>query len=107
MEVSQIFSVWTRPRSANWFETQRRTDTAAVLAAGVAAAFGAPLAGIVFAVELGIGGSILPAILAALVARGLTVVWGTQLHLNWPMLQFAGGLREWLSLGGIVGGYPN
>ena len=102
MEVSQIFSVWTRPRSANWFETQRRTDTAAVLAAGVAAAFGAPLAGIVFAVELGIGGSILPAILAALVARGLTVVWGTQLHLNWPMLQFAGGLREWLSLGGIV-----
>ena len=57
-----------RPRSARWFEQRRRTDTATALAAGVSAAFGAPFAGFLLPIELGLGGRAISAVVASLTA---------------------------------------
>ena len=72
VELSQSFCMKTRPLSARWFELKRRTDAAASLAGGVSAAFGAPFAGILLPMELGIGGRGISVVVSS-VAAFLTV----------------------------------
>ncbi len=67
IEAAYGFAAKIRNRSARWFENRRRTDVACAMASGIAAAFGAPLAGILFPVELGIGGRTLYSAVASLV----------------------------------------
>jgi H+/Cl- antiporter ClcA len=57
-----------RPRSVRWFEQRRRTESACVLAAAIAAAFNAPFAAILVPVELGVGGRLLSSVICALSA---------------------------------------
>jgi CIC family chloride channel protein len=68
IEVGHAWALRTRTRSARWFEQRRRTDAGATLAAGVAAAFGAPFAGMLIPVELGLGGRTLSVALASITA---------------------------------------
>ncbi len=57
-----------RSRSARWFEQRRRTESACVLAAAIAAAFNAPFAAVLVPVELGLGGRLLSTVICALSA---------------------------------------
>lgn len=68
IEAAQGFSMKTRPTSARWFELKRRTDAAMSLAGGISAAFGAPFAGILLPIELGMGGRGLAVALSSLSA---------------------------------------
>ena len=68
IEWSQGRALQTRSRSLRWSEQARRTDVASALAAGIAAAFGAPFAGLILPLELGIGGKSTTAAVAALSA---------------------------------------
>ena len=67
-EVVHALALLNRSRSSRWFEQRRRTDAATCLAAGVAAAFGAPFAAVLLPAELGIGGRTLYSALAAISA---------------------------------------
>jgi H+/Cl- antiporter ClcA len=68
VELAHAIALRFRSRSARWFEAQRRTDASAALSAGAAAAFGAPFAAVMLAIELGIGGRSIAAALSAIVA---------------------------------------
>jgi len=68
VEFAHSTAIKLRSRSSHWFEQRRRTDAACALAAGIAAAFNAPLAAILIPVELGIGGKTLSAVMSALSA---------------------------------------
>ena len=52
-------------RSSLWFEQSRRTDAAVSLSAGISAAFGAPFAGVLLPIELGIGGSTISSVFSS------------------------------------------
>ncbi|HEY8379965.1 MAG TPA: chloride channel protein, partial [Nannocystis sp.] len=67
-EAAQSLANGTRPRSSRWFEQYRRTDAATSLASAVSAAFGAPFAGILLPLELGIGGRVISSVAGALTA---------------------------------------
>jgi H+/Cl- antiporter ClcA len=81
VEVAHALALALRPRSARWLEPRRRTDASTALAAGVSAAFGAPFAGFLLPVELGMGGR------AANLALGSLVAFAA-----------AQGLRHWMGL---------
>lgn len=68
VEFSQAVIMRFRTRSARWFEEKRRTDAATSLAGGVSASFGAPFAGMLLPIELGVGGRSLNIAVSALVA---------------------------------------
>lgn len=97
-EFSHALAIVTRPRSAHWLETQRRTDAGTVLAAGVAAAFATPLAAIFLPVEIGIGGSITPSVLAALSATVGVHLLGVAPQYLWPTLDLWTEWRDGLGL---------
>jgi H+/Cl- antiporter ClcA len=67
-EFAHALAIRLRPRSSKWFEQRRRSDAGSALAAGIAAAFGAPFAAILAPMELGIGGRALGSALSALTA---------------------------------------
>ncbi len=92
-----------RSRSSRWFEQRRRTDTAIALAAGVAAAFGAPLAAVLLPLEMGIGGRTLSVAVASLIA-----FLGSRLidHLGSVGLLGAGGHRiDTFDISGALTGF--
>ncbi len=68
VEASHGTSMRLRSSTAKWFEQRRRTDAACALSAGIAAAFGAPVAGVLIAMELGIGGRALQSVVSAFTA---------------------------------------
>jgi len=68
IEVSHAVAIRNRPVSSRWSEQRRRTDAATAIAAGIAAAFGSPFAGILVAMELGAGGRMVSVALGALTA---------------------------------------
>ncbi|MGZ3709326.1 MAG: chloride channel protein, partial [Bdellovibrionota bacterium] len=68
IEWAQALALRMRARSSRWFEARRRTDASSAISAGVAAAFGAPFAGLLLPVELGIGGRTLSSVTSALAA---------------------------------------
>jgi len=68
VELSHALALRTRARSSKWFEQRRRTDASSALSAGIAAAFGAPFAGFLLPIELGIGGRALSSVISAIVA---------------------------------------
>jgi CIC family chloride channel protein len=65
IEAAQSGAMRLRSSSAKWFEQRRRTDVACAIAAGIAASFGAPMAGILLAMELGIGGRAISSVISA------------------------------------------
>ncbi|MBC7691417.1 MAG: chloride channel protein [Methylotenera sp.] len=67
-ELAHGLAIQTRSQSSHWFEQRRRTDVGSALAAGIAAAFGAPFAAVLMTIELGIGGRTLSVALSALTA---------------------------------------
>ncbi len=67
-EFSKALLLRNLPRASRWIESRRRTDSAMALAAAVAAAFEAPLAGIILGIEIGLGGKALRSGVAALSA---------------------------------------
>ncbi|MGE0614002.1 MAG: chloride channel protein [Bacteriovoracia bacterium] len=71
-EVAHGFAKYTRSRSSQWFEQQRRTDFALAAASGISAAFGAPLAAAVLSSELRIGGYHLYAVVSSVTAFFVT-----------------------------------
>lgn len=68
IEITHAFIMRARIRTSRWFEQKRRTDAGVSLAAGVSAAFGAPFAGILLPMELGVGGRNLSVALSSLAA---------------------------------------
>ncbi len=109
-ELTHAASLKARPRSARWFERRRRTDAACAIAAAVSAAFGAPFAGLILSVELGLGGATISVALASLSAYWLVQSTGVlgfdvgrALHSTYP-----DAWREWAAilaiavLGGIA-----
>lgn len=98
--------------SSRWFEQRRRTDTAVSVAAGLSAAFGAPFAGVLFSLELGIGGptlySAVSAISAFLGFRFLTMTFSIE-EFNVSSVLAGFYFSSWLHglavalLGGIAG----
>jgi CIC family chloride channel protein len=78
--------------SVRWFEQIRRTHVASIVASAVAAAFGAPFAGLVLTFELGIGGRSLSAALSALTAF-LGSRWLIE-RFSIPSVQFHGILPQ-------------
>ncbi len=68
VELSQAIQTRVFARTSRWFEQKRRTEVAVSLAAGVSAAFGAPFAGVLFPIELGIGGRNISSVVSAIVA---------------------------------------
>ena len=81
-ELAQCFCLQTRPDSARWFELKRRTDAAASLAAGISAAFGAPFAGVLLPMELGLGGRGLAIVVSSLAAFLAIRVLGSPFSLS-------------------------
>ncbi|RYZ70064.1 MAG: hypothetical protein EOP09_06650, partial [Proteobacteria bacterium] len=84
-EISHGFALSHRKPNEKWSEQKRRTDVACVLAAGIAAAYQAPFAALVFVVELGVGGRTLSAVVSAISAF-FTVTWvskHTDLEFDW------------------------
>lgn len=67
-EFGQAFALAIRPRSARWIEQRRRTDAATALTAGISAAFGAPFAGFLLSIELGLGGRAISIVVGSLTA---------------------------------------
>lgn len=110
-EFAHATLIRVRSRSARWFEQLRRTDAATALAAGVSASFGAPFAAVLLAIELGFGGRVISAAIAALAA-----VLGTrQLSSVFPVVkgfELGGALygfgildwKEWLGVAVIGAG---
>ncbi len=101
--------------SVKWFEQKRRTHVASILAAAVAAAFGAPFAGLLLTFELGVGGRSLTATMSALTAflgsRWLIYQFSlphVELHSVLPHFNFL-DWKNWVGLllvgvlGGVVG----
>lgn len=68
VEFAHALSMRLRSRSSRWFEQRRRTDAACALAGGISAAFGAPFAGVLFPMEMGIGGRTLLSATSSLAA---------------------------------------
>lgn len=115
-EWTHAMALRFRSRSSRWFEQRRRTDAASSLAACVASAFGAPFAGVLLPMELGLGGRAISITLSAVIA--LFLVKGLGPILQIPPLDLSGALygfhfaspSQWLLtvvLGagvGIVGG---
>jgi len=102
IEVSQAVAIKTRGRANQHSEQRRRSDAAAALTAGIGAAFGAPFAAVILAMELGLGGPILPAVLAALVGFfGVKVLTGGQGTLSLPVISVAQGFFENMTPAGL------
>lgn len=87
-EISYSYALASRKSQARWSEQIRRTDASSALAASVAACFGAPFAGIILVIELGIGGKILDAVIASITAVILTTLLGTAPSYDWASLTF-------------------
>jgi H+/Cl- antiporter ClcA len=68
IEFGHAFAVATRSKYSRWFERQRRSDASRALAAGVAAGLGAPFAGFVLPLELGMGGRHVDVLVASFAA---------------------------------------
>ncbi len=113
VEFVHAAAMRVRSRSSKWFEQQRRTDAACALAAGVAAAFGAPFAAVMMPLELGLGGRTISIALSALSAfLGIRFLTGLVPVERMPMDTFnlGGALygfhflswREWLVIAVII-----
>lgn len=112
IEWGHAASIASRSKMSRWFEQRRRTDASCALAAGVSAAFGAPFAGLLMPIELGMGGRYSMVAVASLVgclgSRELARLAG------WEAPGFAVAveglevlsLRAWLGAGliGAIGG---
>ncbi len=68
MELSHALALKMKARVSNWFQLQRRTDAAIVLAAGIAAAFNAPFVAVILPLELKLGGRTLSLVIGAISA---------------------------------------
>ncbi|MFL5813565.1 MAG: chloride channel protein [Bdellovibrionia bacterium] len=71
-----------RSRSVRWFEQRRRTESACVLTAAIAAAFNAPFAAVLVPVELGLGGRLLSTVICSLSATIAVKAGKNALHLR-------------------------
>lgn len=91
-------------RSSRWFEQKRRTDASFSLSAGISAAFGAPFAGALLPMELGLGGQAI-----SVVTSSISAFWSVRFLMNYFSLQtfdvtgILSGfhfpiLREWVSV---------
>jgi H+/Cl- antiporter ClcA len=81
-EWSYAARLTLRSRSARWFEQRRRTESACVLAAAIAAAFNAPFAAVLVPVELGLGGRLLSTVICVLAATISVKTGMNLLHLR-------------------------
>jgi len=112
VEFMQAAKMKIRARSSRWFEQKRRTDAATSLAAGISAAFGAPFAGFLLPIELGVGGrntsTITSALAAFLTIRYLNYRFSAELlDINGVLSGFHFSVwREWVGIVvvGIVAG---
>lgn len=68
-EWAHALAIRTRVRTSIRFEQRRRSDASIALASAFSAAFGAPFAGVIIPMEMGIGGPLLPVILGALISN--------------------------------------
>lgn len=68
VEWTHAFAMKSRSRLSRWFEQRRRTDAATTLSAAIAASFGAPFAGVLLPVELGVGGRTISSAVSAITA---------------------------------------
>jgi H+/Cl- antiporter ClcA len=105
VELMQAAKMKLRARSARWFEQKRRTDASVNLAAGIAAAFGAPFAGFLLPIELGMGGRnifiVTGALSAFLTIRFLTYTFSLDsLDVNGVLAGFI--FSDWRAWVGIV-----
>jgi len=98
MEVTQAGALLSRTPHAHWSETQRRLDTAVIISASLSAAFGAPLAAVVFTIELGMGAPVLPVLLASVCASALTYSFGMVPIVSWPTMHLSYDPKLWGSL---------
>jgi len=112
VEFAQATNMILSERYSKWFEQKRRTDVASGLAGGVSAAFGAPFAGLLFPIELGVGGrsitSAMSAVSAFLVTRFLFSFFSISgFEVNGILSSFQlDTFRQWLSvlvIGGVAG----
>lgn len=107
VEVAHGALLVERKPSARWFELRRRTGAAMALAAGVSAAFGAPLAAILLPLELGIGGRVIEIALTSICA-----FMGVEFVAQWHASRFemAGvladtkldSISQWLALLAVI-----
>ncbi len=105
IEWGQAIRLRTKSLALRWFEQRKRTEVASILAASVTAVFRAPIAGVLCAVEFGMGGrisSITQASLGALLVAHLLDrmgIVGERLFFDPNLLQFEfGNLWSWLGL---------
>lgn len=114
MEFCSGLTMQLRSRSARWFEHRRRTDVGSVIAGGLAAAFGAPFAAVLFSVESGVGGKVIFSAIAALSAfvtiRGLAPWLPPVFEVSGALYGLGSlGFRDWLLIlacgvgGGVAG----
>lgn len=68
IEFTNALAVQLRSGSERWFEQRRRTDAGSVLAAAISAGFGAPFAGLIVPIEMGIGGNAFSAVISSVFA---------------------------------------
>ncbi|HAR42470.1 MAG TPA: hypothetical protein DCS07_07535 [Bdellovibrionales bacterium] len=100
VEFAHATAIQMRAKASGRFEQRRRTDASVALAAGISAAFGAPFAGILVPIELGIGGPLRPAVVASLTAfagvRLISTVFSSSGFLNFEgaLNSFHFGWRE-------------
>jgi CIC family chloride channel protein len=99
IEAAQGTAMRVRSSTAKWFEQRRRTDAACALSAGIGAAFGAPMAGVLIAMELGVGGRTLLSAISAFTAYFLVRVaadggWFKFFDLSGALYEFRVGTIE-------------
>jgi CIC family chloride channel protein len=103
-ELAHAFNVKIRPRASTWFEQKRRTDVSCSLAAAVSAGFGAPFAGVLLPIEIGIGGKSISSAVSALTAFILS--WLLQSYFSLDTFDISGilaglqvnHLNQWFSI---------
>ena len=104
-----------RSSATRWFEQRRRSQVGSVLAASLASAFSAPFAGLMFSVELGVGGRTVSIFLSSILSFLTTRILQSVFHL--PILDLRTSFgevhllsgKEWVgvfilaSVGGLLG----
>jgi H+/Cl- antiporter ClcA/CBS domain-containing protein len=79
VELLESLAIRTRPRSSRWFDLRRRSDVSIALSASISAFFQSPLAGLVIALELAVGGRSMLAVISSVVAAAASQALGAWL----------------------------